>query len=150
MHLKLPPLFIALITCVLMYFLALFLPFGVFDFTGKKYMMFFLLGLGCLLEGFSLFQFFFKKTTISPISPDNASTLVVNGIYNFTRNPMYLGMLLLLLAFGLYLGNAFNILVAAGFVSYMNNFQIIPEEEALEKKFGEAYKNYRIKVRRWF
>ena len=112
--------------------------------------MYFLLVLGGILEVISLLQFFIKKTSVNPISPDNASTLVVTGLYNFTRNPMYLGMLLLLLAWGLYLGNAFNMLVAAGFVSYMNNFQIKPEEEALEKKFGGVYKNYMIKVRRWF
>tara|TARA_R110002051_G_scaffold150258_1_gene222871 strand:+ start:748 stop:1200 length:453 start_codon:yes stop_codon:yes gene_type:complete len=150
MRLKLPPLFITLITCLVMYFLALFLPFGTFNFTGRNYIMYFLLVLGGILEVISLLQFFIKKTSVNPISPDNASTLVVTGLYNFTRNPMYLGMLLLLLAWGLYLGNAFNMLVAAGFVSYMNNFQIKPEEEALKKKFGGVYKNYMIKVRRWF
>jgi len=150
MRLKIPPLFVAFITCLLMYFLAFFLPFGSFDFTGKNYMMYFLLGLGGLVEGISLLQFFLKKTSINPIAPENASALVVTGLYNFTRNPMYLGLLLLLLAWGLYLNNAFTILIVAGFVSYMNRFQIKPEEEALEKLFGATYRNYMIKVRRWF
>ena len=63
---------------------------------------------------------------------------------------MYLGMLLFLLAFGLKLGNAFNTLVAAGFVSYLNHFQIKPEEEALKKQFGQEYTIYCKLTRRWF
>ena len=63
---------------------------------------------------------------------------------------MYLGMLLFLLAFGLKLGNAFNILIAAGFVSYMNRFQIKPEEEVLREMFGKEYNIYCKLTRRWF
>ena len=62
---------------------------------------------------------------------------------------MYLALLLFLLAFSLWLGNAFNILLAAGFVSYMNRFQISPEERALAASFGEPYKAYLKQVRRW-
>ena len=63
---------------------------------------------------------------------------------------MYLGLLLLLLAWGLHLGNAFNIVLAAGFVAYMNRFQIVPEEETLSKLFGKEYAQYCTLVRRWF
>lgn len=63
---------------------------------------------------------------------------------------MYLAMLLFLVAFGLRLGNAFNTLLAAGFVYYMNHFQIQTEEKALEEKFGMEYRLYRKAVRRWF
>jgi protein-S-isoprenylcysteine O-methyltransferase Ste14 len=63
---------------------------------------------------------------------------------------MYLGLLLLLLALGLWLGNAFNTLVAAGFVSYMNHFQIQPEEDMLQQKFGKEYRFYCKLTRRWF
>ena len=112
--------------------------------------MYFLFGIGILIGLWSLLQFFSKKTSINPVTPDSASTLVNKGLYAFTRNPMYLALLLLLMAWGLFLGNAFNTLLAAGFVSYMNAFQIIPEEEALEKIFGTEFLNYKIKVRRWF
>ena len=50
----------------------------------------------------------------------------------------------------MYLGNAFNSLLAAGFVYYMNNFQIMPEEEALASMFGKEYQKYCVMVRRWF
>lgn len=150
MRLKIPPLVVTVLVGLLMYCLATFLPFGSFNFTGRRYLMFVLLGVGGLIGLYSLLQFFNKKTSINPVSPTNASALVTKGIYNFTRNPMYLGLLLVLLAWGLYLSNAFNVLLAAGFVSYMNTFQIKPEEEALEKLFGDVYKTYMVKVRRWF
>ena len=97
-----------------------------------------------------LFQFHRAKTTTNPIDPDKASNLVVNGIYRYTRNPMYLAMLLLLIGFGLKLGNAFNAITAAGFVYYMNHFQIKREEEALSKLFGKEYSLYLKATRRWF
>ena len=150
MRLKIPPALFTLIVGLLMYVLAKFLPFGDFNFTGRLYLMYFLFGLGVLIGLWSLLQFLSKKTSINPVTPDSASTLVCKGIYSFTRNPMYLGLLLLLLAWALFLSNAFNTLLAAGFVSYMNRFQIKPEEEALEKIFGSEFLAYKIKVRRWF
>lgn len=133
-----------------MYVLDRFLPVGEFDFFGKQWLIWFLFGLGSLVILISVIQFLIQKTTTDPLNPNKASKLVTNGIYNFTRNPMYLGMLLFLLAYGLKLGNAFNTLVAAGFVSYMNHFQIKPEEEALKKIFGQEYNIYCKLTRRWF
>ena len=133
-----------------MYVLDRFLPVGEFDFFGKHWLMIVLFGLGVSIIVISVIQFLIKKTTTDPLNPNKASKLVTNGIYNFTRNPMYLGMLLFLLAYGLNLGNAFNTLVAAGFVSYMNHFQIKPEEEALKKIFGQEYNIYCKLTRRWF
>tara|TARA_R110002050_G_scaffold100580_2_gene208246 strand:+ start:33318 stop:33770 length:453 start_codon:yes stop_codon:yes gene_type:complete len=150
MHLKIPPVVVAFLASLFMYILAEFLPVGYFDFTGRVYMMYVLLGFGGLIGLVSLLQFFIKKTTVNPRKLNNSSVLVVNGVYKFTRNPMYLALLLFLLAWGLFLGNAFNVLLAAFFVSYMNAFQIKPEEEVLVKLFGVAYSNYMVKVRRWF
>lgn len=98
----------------------------------------------------ALIQFYVQKTTIDPSKPSKTVKLVTNGVYAFTRNPMYLAMLLLLLGWGgLWLGNAFNTLLAAGFVGYMNRFQIMPEEETLERIFGSSYRSYCLSVRRW-
>ena len=131
MELKLPPVVVFLIFALGMYLLDAFLPFGEFDFFGRMYLKSFLLFLAVLVGFFPLAQFYRSKTTVDPRRPNSASKLVTNGIYGYTRNPMYLAMLLILLAFGLHLGNAFNVLLAAGFVAYMNRFQISPEEQAL-------------------
>lgn len=89
------------------------------------------------------------RTTVNPVRPDAASSLVVSGIYRFTRNPMYLAFLLILLVLGLRLGNVGALLIALTFVAYMNRFQIEPEERALRRRFGEAFEDYQARVRRW-
>lgn len=150
MRLKIPPVFVFFVFGVLMYLLARFLPVGYFDFFGRRYLMYTLFIIAGSIGFISLLQFFKSKTSVDPTAPFKASKLVTSGIYQYTRNPMYLGLLLALLAWGLWLGNAFNALLAAGFVVYMNTFQVVPEEEALQKMFGKAYKQYCTLVRRWF
>ena len=133
-----------------MYGLDRFLPFGEFDFYGRKMLIRILAWVGMLTAVWAMILFFRKKTSMDPRAPEKASSLVTGGVYKFSRNPMYLALLLFLLAWGLFLGNAFNTLLAAGFVSYMNAFQIKPEEEALLASFGEHYTRYCKDVRRWF
>ncbi|WP_026811488.1 methyltransferase family protein [Arenibacter latericius] len=150
MKLKIPPLLVVVLFAGLMFILAEYLPVGYFDFFGRKYLMLFLFSMSGLIGIVSLVQFFKAKTTINPSAPSKTTMLVTGGLYEYSRNPMYLALLLLLLGWGLYLGNAFNTLLAAGFVYYMNAFQIIPEEEALFKKFPKEFQKYCVKVRRWF
>lgn len=150
MKLKIPPAIVTFIFASIMYMLAKFSPIGYFDFFGRIYLTYALFISAMIVMIVSLGQFFTSKTTTNPLKPSKASKLVVNGIYQYTRNPMYLSMLLILLAIGVWLGNAFNVLIAAVFVSYMNKFQIIPEEKALAKIFDKEYKQYCILVRRWF
>ncbi|MER3376720.1 MAG: isoprenylcysteine carboxylmethyltransferase family protein [Allomuricauda sp.] len=145
-----PPVFVMIIFGGLMYALAKFLPVGDFDFFGRRELAYFLFGLGFLVILVSLIQFGRQHTTTDPLRLEKANSLVTNGIYKYSRNPMYLGMLLFLLAFGLMLGNAFNTLLAAGFVYWMNHFQIKPEEEVLLEKFGQEYSVYCKLTRRWF
>ncbi|WP_420602097.1 methyltransferase family protein [Flagellimonas sp.] len=147
---KILPPFVMLIFAGLMYVLAKFLPVGDFDFFGRIELAIFLFSLALLVTLLALFQFARAKTTSNPFNLSKTSALVTNGIYKFTRNPMYLGLLLLLLAFGLKMGNAFNTLLAAGFVYYMNHFQIKKEEEALLGLFGKEYSAYCKATRRWF
>lgn len=150
MRLKVPPVVVFIAFGGLMYVLAKFLPVGYFDFFGRKYLMYALSTIAGSIGFIALLQFFKSKTTVDPTAPSKASKLVTSGMYQFSRNPMYLGLLLMLLAWGLWLGNAFNVLLAAGFVAYMNAFQIIPEEEMLFKLFDKEYKQYCTLVRRWF
>ncbi|WP_394750653.1 methyltransferase family protein [Spongiimicrobium salis] len=150
MKLKVPPVFVISIFGLLMYLVAKFLPVGDFQFTGQRYLIMALcIGVFLILIS-ALFGFYKAKTSIDPREPSKASELVTGGVYKYSRNPMYLAMLLVLLAWGLWLGNAFNTILAAGFVSYMNAFQIMPEEKALTNKFGKSYIQYTKSVRRWF
>lgn len=89
------------------------------------------------------------KTTVNPLKPASASALVTSGIYQYTRNPMYVGFALWLLAWGLYLASPLVLLGVLGFVLYMNRFQINPEERALGQLFGADFAAYRQRVRRW-
>ncbi|MBU3027136.1 isoprenylcysteine carboxylmethyltransferase family protein [Zobellia galactanivorans] len=150
MELKIPPAVVFLVFAGLMYLLASFLPFGYFDFFGRYYLMGVLLFFAAIVAAWALFQFFRLRTTIDPTMPSKASRLVRGGIFAYSRNPMYLALLMVLLVWGIWLGNAFNTLLAAGFVAYMNRFQIIPEETALLELFGKEYRQYCLNVRRWF
>ncbi len=150
MKLKLPPPLVMAGFGVLMYLLDRFLPFGDFDFFGRSELALFLFGTAFLVMLLAIVQFLRAKTTTDPINLNKTSSLVTTGIFKFTRNPMYLGMLLLLLGFGLKLGNAFNTLLAVGFVYFMNHFQIKNEEKALNAEFGKEYSFYCKMTRRWF
>lgn len=150
MKLKIPPVVVFFSFVLFMYLLAEFLSVGYFDFFGRHYLMIALVIFAFIIAVVALLQFYFAKTTIDPSQPDKTKKLVVDGIYAYTRNPMYLAMLLLLLAWGVWLGNAFNTLLAAGFVAFMNRFQIEPEEQALMKICNKDYKQYCLMVRRWF
>jgi protein-S-isoprenylcysteine O-methyltransferase Ste14 len=89
------------------------------------------------------------RTTLNPLKPDEASALVTSGIFRWTRNPMYLGMALVLLGWGLYVGNFGALVLIGAFVSYIDRFQIDPEERALQARFGATFADYRKRVRRW-
>jgi len=89
------------------------------------------------------------KTTLNPFRPGTTSSLVTSGVYRFTRNPMYVGLALALLAWAVFLSSAWSLLGPVGFILYMTRFQIVPEERALSGIFGPAYSEYQAKVRRW-
>jgi protein-S-isoprenylcysteine O-methyltransferase Ste14 len=89
------------------------------------------------------------NTTIDPVRIDSAASLVTSGIYRFTRNPMYAGLAALLVGWAVWLAAPWALIGPAFFVLYITRFQIIPEERALQAKFGADYEDYRRKVRRW-
>jgi protein-S-isoprenylcysteine O-methyltransferase Ste14 len=86
---------------------------------------------------------------MNPIKPSAASSLVTGGVFRFTRNPMYLSLLLYLLAWAAYLSNWLALLFVPVFVLYINELQIKPEERALSALFGAEYASYKGRVRRW-
>lgn len=89
------------------------------------------------------------QTTVNPHKPGAASALVVDGIYRYTRNPMYLGMLFLLLAWAVYLKSPAALMGVTLYWLYMYRYQILPEEQALTARFGDDYEAYMLRVRRW-
>lgn len=105
------------------------------------------LGVLVALLGFSALSQ--ANTTINPVNPEKASAVVTGGIYRFTRNPMYVGLTALLIAWTIWLSEPWALLGPIAFMLYMTRFQIIPEERAMSSKFGRAYDEYRNRVRRW-
>jgi protein-S-isoprenylcysteine O-methyltransferase Ste14 len=89
------------------------------------------------------------RTTLNPMAPGMASSLVVSGVYRLTRNPIYLGLLLILAGWAVVLANALAFLILPAFVLYMNRWQIAPGERALAARFGPSFAAYRSRVRRW-
>jgi protein-S-isoprenylcysteine O-methyltransferase Ste14 len=104
-------------------------------------------GAALILAG--AWHFHRRSTTLNPLRPDTASTLVTSGAYRLSRNPMYAGILLCLCAWACYLGNRYALLGPVIFVLYMSRFQIRPEERALQQRFGQEYDAYCRLVRRW-
>lgn len=104
---------------------------------------------GILSALLGVYCFWRHKTTINPHRPDRTRALVTSGIYRFTRNPMYVGILLVLAAWALYLSHILPLLLVPLFMVYLNRFQIGPEEQRLEKRFGTDFTSYRDSVRRW-
>lgn len=109
-----------------------------------------LVAVGLSFDLSGLLAFRASRTTINPLRPERASSLVTGGVYQITRNPMYVGMLFLLLALGLYLAHWPALLLGPlAYVLYLNRFQIAPEERVLLGLFGEEYRAYTGRVRRW-
>lgn len=106
-----------------------------------------LAGAGFLAVALNIFRI--NDTTFDPLDPSKAQNLVTTGVYRITRNPMYVGLTLLLLAWCLYLGDVVAFISIPIFVVAMNELQIKAEEAALLNKFGEQYAQYRMRVRRW-
>jgi len=105
--------------------------------------------LGVAAAVFGNISFRRAKTTVNPFKPETASSLVTSGIYRVTRNPMYLGMLLVLVGWAVFLANGLAVIAIALFPAYITRFQIKPEERALMALFGEQYASYSSRVRRW-
>jgi protein-S-isoprenylcysteine O-methyltransferase Ste14 len=104
---------------------------------------------GIAFDVLGLFAFRASRTTINPLKPERASALVTGGVYRVTRNPMYVGMGLFLLAWAVYLSALLPFAGPVIFVLYITRFQIQPEERVLKGIFGGKYSAYAARVRRW-
>jgi protein-S-isoprenylcysteine O-methyltransferase Ste14 len=146
---RVPPVAQFLAAAALMGLVAAVSPIGGFAFTGQLMLASMLL-LAAGLVGMAAVRVFARAgTTVNPLRPESASRLVAHGVYRYTRNPMYLALLLALIAWGIWLGNAAALLLVPLFMLTIEQLQIRPEEQALEALFGAEFVAYKQRVRRW-
>ena len=149
MKLLIPPPIQALLSAIMMCLINRYFTHANFSLNGINIFALIFLIIAVIIIILSMYKFKKIKTTISPLRPNKTSSLVKSGIYEYTRNPMYLGLLLMLFSIALFLKNFISFLIIPLFILFITKNQILPEEEALENIFGEEYKNYKKKVRRW-
>ena len=153
LELKVPPPVVALCLGLLMWLVALpALPFTApfelpFGLRSSLAVALALIGEGIGIAGIVSFRR--AQTTINPLKPGAASALVRSGVFRFTRNPMYLGLLLTLVGWAVWLWNPASLLFLPVFVLYIDRFQIGPEERALTRLFEAEFAAYRTRVRKW-
>jgi len=154
MRLKIPPPLVALICILLMGLITLPTGFASFEFRSVGLPVLdiasaalLIIGLGINITAFLAFRS--AETTINPLKPETAGRLVNTGLYRFTRNPMYLGMLIVLIAWGIWLANWISFFGPVLFIAFITQFQIMPEEQALEKLFPDEYPKFKKSVRQW-
>ena len=148
-ELKIPPPLVALLVGVAMWGLAQLPPYLIVDQLARYIMsaIFAAVGVTFAVSGFIAFGR--ARTTIDPMHPGKTTALVSTGIYHYTRNPMYVGLWFVLLAWASYLQSLWAFLGTFVFVLWITYLQIIPEERVLGKLFGEEYDRYRARARRW-
>jgi len=149
LELRVPPALVVLIVGALMAALASLVKFTAVAIPGREVISIGCVAMGLLVAAAGVLSFRKHDTTVDPINPDKAQSLVTSGIYRISRNPMYLGFLLVLIGWGVYLSNLSAFLLIPAFVLYMNRFQIGPEERVLISKFGSTFHLYTSSVRRW-
>ena len=91
----------------------------------------------------------FRKHETTIIPDGQPSTLMEGGLFAYSRNPIYVAMAVLLVGSGLAIGHIWALIVVPLFVLLVQQIWIVKEEENLEAEFGQIYRNYKIKVRRW-
>src|SRR5688572_19026060 len=149
LELKIPPVALVIFAAVLIWLGAVYFPQFNFQFPFQSILGWMIGILGFIGSTLGFVEFRRAKTTVNPTNPGSSSSLVKAGIYRHTRNPMYLGFLLMLAAWATLMGNVISFLALPAFAFYLNRFQIKPEERALASIFGDEFRAYRTEVRRW-
>lgn len=149
LELKIPPIALVVLVAALMGLVPWAMPAFMFEFSFRRISSVSLWIIGAIVSGLGIVSFRRARTTVNPMKPDSASSLVTSGIYRWTRNPMYLGFLGILLGWAVFLSNTSAFLFLPAFILYINRFQIEPEEKALHSVFGARFEAYTLRVRRW-
>ena len=148
-ELKVPPVALTVVFAVVMWAASNIFSAASFSLPGASIVAFVFGFVGGGIAVAGVFAFRQHQTTVNPMKPETASSIVTVGIYRFTRNPMYLGLAFALAGWAIYLANLAALLIVPIFVAYMTQFQIKPEERALLAKFGADFAAYMAAVRRW-
>ena len=150
LELKIPPPAVAVLICAAMWGLSLFPPVVVLPTLTRAVVALAIAAVGGIFSMAGGIHFRRAKTTVNPMKPQAASSLVTGGIYKFTRNPMYVGLLLVLIGWAAFLCSLWALLLGPiAFVLYISRFQILPEERVLSSLFGAEFTAYQSRVRRW-
>ena len=144
---KIPPPIVTFFFGLCIYFSQEYFPEFNLEFLSILSYILYFVGLNVLILAVRLFKK--QNTTVNPIKIENASSLVTSGIFKYSRNPMYLGMVIILFGLALMFNLVGGILFVFLFMIYITKFQIRPEEEVMERLFGEDFIKYKHKVRMW-
>ncbi|WP_317932490.1 isoprenylcysteine carboxylmethyltransferase family protein [Halioxenophilus sp. WMMB6] len=147
--LRIPPPLLALASAAVMFGLARLLPPLAWNRTATLAATLVLVGLGLAIELAAIIAFRRAKTTINPLTPNASSQLVTAGLYRYSRNPMYVGLCLQLLAWATFLAAPLALLGVVLFILLVSYLQILPEERALNARFGDDYRRYLSQTKRW-
>jgi protein-S-isoprenylcysteine O-methyltransferase Ste14 len=149
LELRVPPPVVGLVIAAGMWAVAHLPPLVAMPRLARLLVAAFLFATGVAVALGGVASFRRARTTVNPLKPETTAALVVTGVYSFTRNPMYLGMVLVLLAWAVFLASPWSLAGPALFALYITRFQIVPEERVLAGLFGETFAAYRKRVRRW-
>lgn len=149
LELKVPPVVAVILFAVVMAGVARLLPMLSFVLPGRLELAIALTLAGIVMSLVGILAFRRHQTTINPLNPGAATAIVTTGVYRFTRNPMYVGFVLILAGWAAFLANMGAVLGVPLCVAYLTQFQIKPEERILLDKFGGSFEDYRARVRRW-
>jgi len=149
LELKIPPPALMLLFAVTMWLLSVSAPSLALALPWRVPVALIFWSAGIAIALAALFEFRRAKTTVNPLTPEAAAAIVTSGIYRYSRNPMYVGLLLALSGWFVWLSHLLAFVLLPMFVLYINRFQIEPEERALSAKFGGLFRDYRHSVRRW-
>jgi protein-S-isoprenylcysteine O-methyltransferase Ste14 len=149
MQLRIPPPIVMLLAAALMCALHYWMPLGQWIAPPLNRLGALPGAVGIAIAVAAVVRFRQARTTVNPMDPSKASRLVTDGVFCVSRNPMYLGLVLLLIGWAVWLGSASPWLIPPLFVIVITVVQIIPEEQALAQLFGDQYLSYRRSVARW-
>lgn len=149
LDLKVPPVAVAIVCAAAMAGVRAAWPSAVLHVPGRAPLAGLLAVAGVAVAVAGVVAFRRARTTVNPTTPGLASALVSGGVYRLSRNPMYVGMLLVLAGGAVALAHPAAAVGPVAFAAYLTRFQIRPEERALRAAFGEAFDAYARRVRRW-